>query len=234
MLDPIRLTFAEPSVERAYRMEISAMLRQSVWGNATLIIINVSALFSGATQLDDHGIAWVDAPCYRMYPRLIPLQMSLIGMSGLLVKDTVFGTTLRLRLAKVSEGEFAHWIVVQSGLVAMTFGLIAYTFMSQLELRGSTSCATEPMYSNVGCIVGLISIGFLLFLQHVFSFPFYARLHILFCIAGTLFCAFNFHMSSMDATTERLLAILFPAIGECMGYIVQRRMRHQFTQSRAT
>ena len=111
MLDPIELVFLEPSVESAYRtMVIGDVTHQSVWFNFAVIGMNVAALCGNFANLGE--------PCTRFYPRLIPLQMSMIGISGVLIKDTILGKSLRKTLAKASEEEFVVRRMQQATVLA--------------------------------------------------------------------------------------------------------------------
>ena len=69
--------------------------------------------------------------------------------------------------------------------------------------------------------------------EHMLSIPFFVRVYTLLCIvAGLLSFPAESQLSSMDRTVEGYVCFAILAIGECLGYMLQSRMRHQFIVSR--
>ena len=69
--------------------------------------------------------------------------------------------------------------------------------------------------------------------EHMLSMPFFVRVYTLLCIvAGLLSFPAESQLSSMDRTVEGYVCFAILAIGECLGYMLQSRMRHQFIVSR--
>ena len=249
-MHPLSLEFDDPEMESAYRVRAGEMGAVGAYSNAAIIAVHAAGLLGDKDVLGigpTLGLWDADAlrePCVLLWPRLLPITMSIAGVVSCNPAVASLCAPRAVREGDVTQRKLhQHAVIVRGGIFNMVFGCAAFTILNagREEQRRAAGCVngellSAPVFTPTSVMFVYTFLCAVIVIEHVLAFPLSARqiINSTIVLVGCVVTVLDSKdWPATAGATPLSCAVMCVLLGELAGYLIERRMRSRFLATRS-
>ena len=215
-MHPITLSFLDPNLDEAFRIEAASRGQRAASLNFTIAAVWVS---TAATQFES-----LSSPCAKLWPVAIPVLMASLGMLS------------NMCIGRLGNPKLEQLLLVRLGAAAVVGGAGATIVCAHTAFELPEGCPTErsiygPMLSSAWGLFVILVFAMMTIAQHMFAFPFWARItNPLSIIAASAFAP---HLTPEPTSIVVGFFVFLFTVSDIIGHSLQRSTRIRFVAAKA-
>ena len=215
-MHPITLSFLDPNLDEAFRIEAASRGQRAASLNFTQAAVWAAMATSKLRSLS--------SPCARMWPIAIPVLMASLGM------------LTNMCIGRLGNRKLEQLLLVRLGAAAMVGGAGATIVCAHTAVELPEGCPTErsiyaPLLSSAWGLFASSVLAAMTIAQHIFAFPFWAR--ITSPLSIIVAPAFVPHLTPEPKSTVVGFLVFLLTVSDIIGHSLQRSIRIRFVAAKA-